>query len=288
MNLLLYQGTMAEVDTFLKKPSHALLIEGSAGAGKETLACFLAAKFLGVKKEGLNNQPYFRLIKPIDDTISIESVRDLKQFVSLKTTGTAKIRRVIVTLNVETLTIEAQNAFLKLLEEPPADTVIIMTTSSALQLLPTVRSRVQKLRVHPAGQAEARAYFANQDFKSEAIDKAYMLSEGHAGLMSLLLRDDDTQPLVTNIQTAKELLSLSPYERLVRLDTVVKDRAEAERLLQALQLICHTGLKQASNYNNLKTVRRWHHALEKTLQAQADLSHRPNLKLFMTDLLLTL
>lgn len=56
---------------------------------------------------------------------------------------------------------QAANAFLKLLEEPPADTTIILTSSEAGALLPTIRSRVVTLRVSPLSGDEIRAFLAD-------------------------------------------------------------------------------------------------------------------------------
>jgi DNA polymerase-3 subunit delta' len=55
---------------------------------------------------------------------------------------------------------EAANAFLKLLEEPPATTTIILTTSEPGSLLPTIRSRVVSVRVAPLSETEVRAFLA--------------------------------------------------------------------------------------------------------------------------------
>ena len=56
---------------------------------------------------------------------------------------------------------EAANALLKLLEEPPANTVIILTSSEPGALLPTIRSRVVNVRVAPLGRAEVEAFIAD-------------------------------------------------------------------------------------------------------------------------------
>ncbi|HVE77641.1 MAG TPA: hypothetical protein VNA89_02210, partial [Gemmatimonadaceae bacterium] len=56
---------------------------------------------------------------------------------------------------------QAANAFLKLLEEPPADTTIILTSSEPGSLLPTVRSRLVGFRVPPVEAAEVRAFAAH-------------------------------------------------------------------------------------------------------------------------------
>jgi DNA polymerase-3 subunit delta' len=55
---------------------------------------------------------------------------------------------------------EAANAFLKLLEEPPADTTLILTTSEPGALLPTIRSRVVAFRVAPLTDPEVRTWLA--------------------------------------------------------------------------------------------------------------------------------
>jgi DNA polymerase-3 subunit delta' len=56
----------------------------------------------------------------------------------------------------------AANAFLKLLEEPPADTTLILTSSEPGALLPTVRSRVVAVRVPPLPDADVRAFLADR------------------------------------------------------------------------------------------------------------------------------
>ncbi|AHG91334.1 DNA polymerase III delta' subunit [Gemmatirosa kalamazoonensis] len=64
----------------------------------------------------------------------------------------------------------AANAFLKLLEEPPADTVIVLTSSEPGALLPTIRSRVVCVRVAPLTDTEMRA-FADDEVVAGAIGK---------------------------------------------------------------------------------------------------------------------
>lgn len=65
----------------------------------------------------------------------------------------------------------AANAFLKLLEEPPADTNIILTSSASGALLPTIRSRVVAVRVAPLGESAMREWLAEPLVK-EVLDKA--------------------------------------------------------------------------------------------------------------------
>lgn len=67
----------------------------------------------------------------------------------------------------------AANAFLKLLEEPPADTNIILTSSAPGALLPTIRSRVVAVRVAPLGEDAMRGWLQEPTVK-EALDKAQL------------------------------------------------------------------------------------------------------------------
>jgi DNA polymerase-3 subunit delta' len=65
----------------------------------------------------------------------------------------------------------AANAFLKLLEEPPANTTLILTSSEPGALLPTIRSRVVSIRVAPLGEAEVRRFVENDTVRS-SLDRA--------------------------------------------------------------------------------------------------------------------
>jgi DNA polymerase-3 subunit delta' len=87
---------------------------------------------------------------------------------------------------------QAANAFLKLLEEPPADTVVILTSSEAGALLPTIRSRVVAVRVPPVPQEEVRRFLSNEavaellessdDIPKDPSERA-ILANGAPGLL---------------------------------------------------------------------------------------------------------
>ena len=70
--------------------------------------------------------------------------------------------RVFILPMVERLRHEAANALLKILEEPPADTHIIMTSSSGDGLLPTIRSRSQRFRMQPLVASDLEAVLLSQ------------------------------------------------------------------------------------------------------------------------------
>ena len=69
----------------------------------------------------------------------------------------------------------AANAFLKLLEEPPANTTLILTSSEPGALLPTIRSRVVSIRVAPLAEADVRR-FVDDDTVRATLDRAGVVS----------------------------------------------------------------------------------------------------------------
>jgi DNA polymerase-3 subunit delta' len=69
---------------------------------------------------------------------------------------------------------EAANAFLKLLEEPPADTTIVLTSSEPGALLPTVRSRVVSIRVAPVTLADVEAFLSDEAVEERLGDESHV------------------------------------------------------------------------------------------------------------------
>src|SRR5262249_25119383 len=65
--------------------------------------------------------------------------------------------RVAIVAEADRMTDDAQSAFLKTLEEPPPGTVLILTAADEERLLPTIRSRVVRIRVGPVAKADVEA-----------------------------------------------------------------------------------------------------------------------------------
>lgn len=286
-DLLIHPKTMRQFDNFLKNPSHALLIEGSPGAGKGMLANDIASKLLGVHSTVLNSYPYLMRLSVNDKSIPIAAIREVQQFMRLKTTGNNSIRRLVIVEGADAMTIEAQNAFLKLFEEPPEDTVLILTSVPNSALLPTIYSRLQRIRVTNPSKEDVINYFENQGLKSTDIARAYYISEGSVGLMTALLNDED-DGTAKHINLAKELMAERPFNRLIQIDTISKDKELLPDLLFSLQRVVHAVLVQASEKGNIPHVKRTYKALKRIIEAENALSHNPNLKLLLTDLFLNI
>jgi DNA polymerase-3 subunit delta' len=93
--------------------------------------------------------------------ISIAEIRELKRKMQL--TAFEGKKKIVVIWHAEKINQEGANAFLKLLEEPPDDTHILLTLEEPAQLLPTILSRCQTLRVPPLHANEVAGYLTTTE-----------------------------------------------------------------------------------------------------------------------------
>ncbi len=280
--LLLHPSIETAVKKLLDNPTQVLLLVGPGGAGKLTLAQYISSELLGIFP--LERAAYYTEIRAEDGTIGIDQARLLTRLLGLKTTGNQKIRRIVVIEDANLLTVEAQNALLKTLEEVPADTVIIMTTTHLRLLLPTIRSRVQPLQLVSPSEDQALGYFKNLGFSEAQITQTHKLSDGQPALMAALLNPDTPHDLALHIKRAKTFFSQTKHERLASIDEYTKQKGLAAQFLHACKLVCRAALISALNADSEKRSTYWHTALSEILTAETKLSHNPNLKLLFTDL----
>src|SRR5438105_9824610 len=172
--------------------AHAYCLTGEEGIGKTALARALAEELL--LGEG---QPRRLEIHPdfwSDDrpeAISIDEIRfhpergaqahdqSLQQFLSLK--PFVAPLPVALLANAERMTEAAQNCLLKTLEEPPPNTVLILTTAYPDHLLPTCLSRCQLVAVSPVGRSTLAGFIASRSGTPEEAEALAGLAHGRPG-----------------------------------------------------------------------------------------------------------
>jgi DNA polymerase-3 subunit delta' len=223
---------------------HAVLLVGPASSGKTTLAMDLAAALLcldpdpaahpcracrGCRLVASGNHPdvhrlapegpggQVRIGKPGDPEPG--SIRHLiGELALLSVEGGA---RVAIVEQAHRMNDDAQNALLKMLEEPPAGVTIVLCADEEECLLPTVRSRCVRVRLGPVGAADApsAARFARLASGSPGLALAY----AHAP-DAVQLRGEIARGLL-------DLLTAGRYERLTAVRTLMTSAAALEDAL---------------------------------------------------------
>ncbi|HEY2862757.1 MAG TPA: DNA polymerase III subunit delta' [Casimicrobiaceae bacterium] len=226
----------------------ALLIAGRRGLGKRGLALHFARALLcetplpdgdpcGICHScvyvAAGTHPDMRLIEPVlvdedgnitvVDAITVDRIRELTAFTYLSTHRHRA--KVAVVVPAEAMNAAAANALLKTLEEPPADTYLMLVSHHPARLPATIVSRCQRLLVPEPDAAAAATWLATQS----VADGARMLAlAGGAPLLALDLADPALQH-----ECDVWLAELARPERLspiavgARLDAAAKDERKA-------------------------------------------------------------
>jgi DNA polymerase-3 subunit delta' len=145
---------------------HALLLHADPGTGGEELALWVAALMLcraaGERPCGTcldcrrvreDQHPDFTRVMPLEDSkqIRVDQIRELGSGLALTSHGQGY--KVALIAPADALNVNAANALLKTLEEPPPRTLIVLLAAQLSRLPATVRSRCQRLRVRPPSRA---------------------------------------------------------------------------------------------------------------------------------------
>jgi DNA polymerase-3 subunit delta' len=275
---------------FIRKPANSLLVLGRSGSGKTEVAMCIADDLLDMKERNqLTNYPYFLHVKKPDDRqeISIDNIRTISRFLRLRTPGSDGIRRIIFIENAQHLSVEAQNALLKMLEEPNDDTAFILTAPHKLSLLPTIVSRCQHLWINPITIKRAEQHYQGQ-YSQKQIEAAWRLSQGSSALLRALLHDDSSHPLKQAVETAKSYLAQTTYERLILLDRLSKNKDDLERFLEALSKVLAALHQSAIKKSSVKQAVKLQDDRKLVQKTQKQFDTNANLRLIVLSLNLNL
>ncbi|MHC4711870.1 MAG: DNA polymerase III subunit delta' [Planctomycetota bacterium] len=171
--------------------AQALLLVGPEGVGKRLAATEVARALLcadGPRQSCGDCPPCRRvangthcdlyIVSPEDGraSITIAQARDLGARVA--ESPLEGLRKVAIIDPADSLTTEAQNALLKTLEEPPADTTIILCAENAESLLPTVRSRCRRVAFKPVADRFIAEFLISRDVAADAAETTARVAGG--------------------------------------------------------------------------------------------------------------
>ncbi|QTA80907.1 DNA polymerase III, subunit delta [Desulfonema limicola] len=195
---------------------HALLFSGYEGLGKRDTAVLFAMACNCNKSQGSGNiadiidctcrscnkirsgnHPDIHWVEPSGTFIKIDQIRELCEAVAMKPYEAGM--RVVIISSAQNMNIEASNSLLKLLEEPPQKTILILTAIQASDLLPTIFSRCQTVHFTPVSQ---------DIIKSAALEK-FNISPDEAEIIAVLSQGSLSKiNACKNIKGIKELICL--------------------------------------------------------------------------------
>jgi DNA polymerase-3 subunit delta' len=219
--------------------AHAYLFVGPADCGKTQTALSLAqlvncesekacGECAACRKIASGNHPDVHVIGNDEmDSIKIEDIRFLLSRAHLMAyEGRTKV---FIIRHIELMTLEAANAFLKILEEPTANTLMILTTSSLESNLDTIKSRCHIVRFFPSPANRIAKLLTDEGVKPPDAHFLAVYSEGCLGKTRKLI----TQEIITRKRKVLDEMLLNRHN-----DSFLKTlSADPQETAQALRLL---------------------------------------------------
>lgn len=252
------------------KLSHAYLFNGIDASGMRDTACALVqAVFCGnddgcgtcpaCRKLSGGNHPDLHVVRPDGAFIKIDQIRELQRELSYRPFEAPK--KACIVEDAERMNPAAANAFLKTLEEPPGDAILILTTTHVDSVLPTILSRCQQLRFPPLPTETIAAHLLKSGADEDSARIAAALAGGSIERAQNLLENDGLQSRKALLEKVATLSGTETIPLFATAEACAKDKENALNLLDMLNvfwrdiLLAHAGSPGIVNTDLLPLIR---------------------------------
>ena len=204
---------------------HTCIIEGGKGSGKHTLARLISAALQ------TNPQHRDKILKDISPdviitglkndrkTIGVDLVRSIKDDAYIKPNESDK--KIYIVEDTHTMTVQAQNAFLKLLEEPPPNVYFILLCENTSNLLTTVKSRAAIYKMQVFTDDELRTYVMETQNHKKAANIDYLIKSANGSIGAV----------IDNLTAKKAEKNKEQYDNIRNLFKMISEKNTSEVLL---------------------------------------------------------
>ncbi len=249
-SVYIHPSTRQQLESLAANLPQSLLIAGPPGVGLKSSITFIA--------DTLHIKPIY--IEPEKEDkvdlekgiISVDMIRRLYGMTKTIETGT----RFIIIDYAERMSIAAQNAFLKLLEEPGTNTHFALLTHTVSKLLPTVRSRLQLLEMQPVTPKQSNDLLAElkvSDTQKQA--QLLFIAAGLPALMVFLAHDDKAfEARAQIVRDARMYLQGTVYERLKIALKYKETRVQALLMLSDAGKLLKSSIKNGQDRDVIKKI----------------------------------
>ena len=232
-----------------KKTSHSYLFVGMQGIGKKLMAVEFAKALLGInqieKQIEEINHPDFIFIEPDGNGIKIEQIRELQKKIPEKPIQSTK--KVYLINEADSMTFEAQNCFLKTLEEPPEFVTIILIGSQESAFLPTIKSRCMIFHFQPIQEQEMRQYLEKQGITNLTNHQLEMFQGSIGKALSL----KDKQPMYELLENMVNNLNQKDLIDILKIsEPLYQAKEEIFEILEYINLLLLKRAKENYLYTN--------------------------------------
>lgn len=274
--------------------SHAYIFSGQEMIGKKTFALELASfvtKGLALRgltskyleAQPLSHNPDVLVINLVSSesgqTIAIEEVRKIKNFVSLSPYA-AKYKFIIID-DAHLMTTEAQNALLKVLEEPNPSSILILVTANPNSLLATIISRCQEIKFLPHPKKIVDEVLKNSGLLKSKIEFLAGFSNGRVGLVKTVIKEKSFDEIKDAVEELMCLIKADLNERFIIAQRLSGEKNERGLTKKVLYWLLY--MKMRLNEPKARGILRGLTSLHKIV-TQPQFNHRLALENFVVSL----